>query len=131
MGGKLQKGGDPDLDTAARIVLYDWQRGRIPYFSMPPMEDDAGKAVSSSSSGGSGKTPDGAEVTGSAAAEERGPNGDQGTSSSAIVVRQDLAELSCSLEYDNADMRGEEPGAAASKETAEGNSSDRNKKTML
>merc|ERR1712228_71245 len=71
------------------------------------------------------------EVSGSAAAEERDPNGDKGTSSSAIVVRQDLAELSCSLEYDNDDMRGEEPGAAASKETAEGNSSDRNKKTKL
>ena len=25
-----------DLDTAARIVLYDWQRGRIPYFTAPP-----------------------------------------------------------------------------------------------
>ena len=28
-----------DLDTAARIVLYDWQRGRIPYFTPPPQRE--------------------------------------------------------------------------------------------
>lgn len=33
--GKLVKGGEADIDTAARIVLYDWQRGRIPYFTAP------------------------------------------------------------------------------------------------
>merc|ERR1719221_1306114 len=91
--GKLQKGGDPDLDTAARIVLYDWQRGRIPYFSMPPMEDEAGRTASASSSGGSGKSPDGAEASAPAATGDRGANVDEASSSSAIVVRQDLAEL--------------------------------------
>jgi len=34
--GKLLKGGEPDLDTAAKSVLQDWQRGRIPYFAPPP-----------------------------------------------------------------------------------------------
>lgn len=34
--GKLLKGGDPDLNTAARMVLYDWQRGKIPFFTLPP-----------------------------------------------------------------------------------------------
>eukprot|EP00775_Hariotina_reticulata_P005449 gene5449-5682_t len=34
--GKLLKGGDPDLNTAARIVLYDWQRGKIPFYKLPP-----------------------------------------------------------------------------------------------
>ncbi|CAD7965683.1 unnamed protein product [Amoebophrya sp. A25] len=34
--GKLRKGGEPDLEITARIVLYDWQRGRIPYFVPPP-----------------------------------------------------------------------------------------------
>lgn len=38
--GKLVKGGEADIDTAARIVLYDWQRGRIPYFTAPPKEND-------------------------------------------------------------------------------------------
>lgn len=34
--GKLLKGGDPDLKTVARMVLYDWQRGKIPFFTPPP-----------------------------------------------------------------------------------------------
>ena len=29
-----------DIETAARIVLYDWQRGRIPYFTAPPEENE-------------------------------------------------------------------------------------------
>jgi len=38
--GKLHKGGEPDIDAVARIVLYDWQRGRIPYFTPPPCEEE-------------------------------------------------------------------------------------------
>jgi len=38
--GKLLKGGDPDLNTAARIVLYDWQRGKIPFYTLPPGYSD-------------------------------------------------------------------------------------------
>lgn len=34
--GKLLKGGLPDLNTAARMVLNDWQRGRLPYYVKPP-----------------------------------------------------------------------------------------------
>ena len=34
--GRLLKGGEPDLNTAAKMVLYDWQRGRIPFFAPPP-----------------------------------------------------------------------------------------------
>ncbi|KAL0435495.1 UNVERIFIED_CONTAM: Guanine nucleotide-binding protein-like NSN1, partial [Sesamum radiatum] len=34
--GKLKKGGIVDVDAAARIVLHDWNEGKIPYFTMPP-----------------------------------------------------------------------------------------------
>lgn len=34
--GKLLKGGEPDLKTAAKMVLHDWLKGKIPYFSKPP-----------------------------------------------------------------------------------------------
>jgi len=33
--GKLLKGGEPDLTTAAKMVLHDWQRGKIPFFCTP------------------------------------------------------------------------------------------------
>ncbi|CAA6654429.1 unnamed protein product [Spirodela intermedia] len=36
--GKLLKGGEPDLSTAAKMILHDWQRGRIPFFVPPPRQ---------------------------------------------------------------------------------------------
>ncbi|KAL3358966.1 hypothetical protein AABB24_015846 [Solanum stoloniferum] len=34
--GKLKKGGIVDVDAAARIVLHDWNEGKIPYYTLPP-----------------------------------------------------------------------------------------------
>ena len=34
--GRLLKGGEPDIEGAAKIVLSDWVRGRIPFFVTPP-----------------------------------------------------------------------------------------------
>ncbi|KAJ3682411.1 hypothetical protein LUZ60_014984 [Juncus effusus] len=34
--GKLKKGGIVDLEAAARIVLHDWNEGKIPYYTFPP-----------------------------------------------------------------------------------------------
>lgn len=33
--GKLGKGGDPDLKSTSKIILMDWQRGKIPYYVIP------------------------------------------------------------------------------------------------
>ena len=37
MKGRLLKGGEPDLDGVADILLSDWARGKTPYF-VPPLE---------------------------------------------------------------------------------------------
>ena len=34
--GKLLKGGEPDVNTVAKMILNDWQRGKIPFFVPPP-----------------------------------------------------------------------------------------------
>ncbi|XP_023438506.2 nucleolar GTP-binding protein 2 [Dasypus novemcinctus] len=39
--GKLLKGGEPDLQTVGKMVLNDWQRGRIPFFVKPPNAEPA------------------------------------------------------------------------------------------
>jgi nuclear GTP-binding protein len=45
--GKLLKGGEPDQEAAAKMVLNDWIRGKIPYFVMPPARPaKEGEAVS-------------------------------------------------------------------------------------
>ena len=36
MKGRLLKGGEPDLEAVAKIILSDWVRGRIPFFVPPP-----------------------------------------------------------------------------------------------
>ncbi|XP_032158093.1 nucleolar GTP-binding protein 2 isoform X1 [Mustela erminea] len=49
--GKLLKGGEPDLQTVGKMVLNDWQRGRIPFFVKPPnAEPPAASQLPSSSS---------------------------------------------------------------------------------
>lgn len=30
------QGGEPDMPTVSKMVLNDWQRGRIPFFVKPP-----------------------------------------------------------------------------------------------
>jgi nuclear GTP-binding protein len=34
--GKLVKGGEPDFNNTSKSIIFDWQRGRIPYFDLPP-----------------------------------------------------------------------------------------------
>eukprot|EP00760_Papus_ankaliazontas_P029822 PhM_4_TR4484/c1_g1_i1/m.73466/K14537/NUG2, GNL2; nuclear GTP-binding protein len=38
--GKLLPGGVPDTDSIARTMLYDWQRGGVPWFNAPPFESN-------------------------------------------------------------------------------------------
>ena len=38
--GRLKKGGVPDQPVAARIVLNDWNYGKIKYFTHPPEDDN-------------------------------------------------------------------------------------------
>ena len=34
--GKLKKGGIPDLESAATMVLHDWVSGKLKYHTLPP-----------------------------------------------------------------------------------------------
>lgn len=34
--GKLIKGGAPDLKSAGRIILHDWNIGKLKYYTIPP-----------------------------------------------------------------------------------------------
>ncbi|GLI65220.1 hypothetical protein VaNZ11_008701 [Volvox africanus] len=40
--GKLRRGGTPDVKASARIVLQDWNNGRIPYYTTPPERPKTG-----------------------------------------------------------------------------------------
>ncbi|CAE7243627.1 Gnl2 [Symbiodinium pilosum] len=87
--GKLVKGGEADIDTAARIVLYDWQRGRIPYFTAPPEAPTEGTEEPST-------------------AQETGEKGEEIAGQSLAA----LGEIPCAHAFDDEDRRGEEPAAS-------------------
>lgn len=45
-GGRLLKGGEADIEGAAKMVLNDWIRGKLPWFTPPPYkEGEAAPAV--------------------------------------------------------------------------------------
>jgi nuclear GTP-binding protein len=39
--GKIKKGGQPNIEAAGRIVLQDWNEGRIPFYTLPPKREGA------------------------------------------------------------------------------------------
>ena len=41
--GKLLKKGEPDVNNVCKSIIYDWQRGNIPYFTKPPQAVAAAK----------------------------------------------------------------------------------------
>lgn len=44
-GGRLLKGGEADVDGAAKMVLNDFLRGKIPWFTPPPKVEGEEKGV--------------------------------------------------------------------------------------
>lgn len=40
-GGRLLRGGEPDVDGVAKMVINDFLRGKIPWFTAPPTSDAA------------------------------------------------------------------------------------------
>jgi len=121
--GKLRKGGDPDLEITARVVLCDWQRGRIPFFTAPPEKDEAPAAAVVTITG---KTSDEMAAAAAAAAasssssapaaaatkEETvtvGANEDGSAAPAEVTkVTQSLTELACcSVMFDEEDRRGD------------------------
>jgi nuclear GTP-binding protein len=43
--GRLLKGGEADIEGAAKMVLNDWIRGKLPWFTPPPFTETEGPAV--------------------------------------------------------------------------------------
>lgn len=48
--GKLLKGGEPDYSTVAKMVINDWQRGKLPWFVPPSDEETSQKGETTNKS---------------------------------------------------------------------------------
>jgi len=42
--GKLLKGGEPDTNAVSKMILNDWQRGKLPFFVPPPVPEGLNEA---------------------------------------------------------------------------------------
>jgi nuclear GTP-binding protein len=98
--GKLLKGGEPDISTVAKMVLNDWQRGKLPFFVKPPELE--GQALEEVKIKKSKKTP----VTKIVAEPETEETAD-GEKSSVVIpsVKQDLTKLSVEPEFEGDDVQ--------------------------
>ncbi|XP_078712420.1 nucleolar GTP-binding protein 2 [Lampetra fluviatilis] len=128
--GKLLKGGEPDCQTVAKMVLNDFQRGRIPFFVKPPAAPGGVKGVNTEAQneaevGADTKTQDtevasnpvvSQEVSGqgdAVAVEEEEEEQEEGVNASASVVHpsvhQDFSVISVGLEFSGDDLLPLEP----------------------
>jgi len=89
--GRLLKGGEPDLHTVAKMVLNDFQRGRLPYFVKPP----------------------GAENN---TVVEQGETKVEAASGTSESVTQDLSQITVTAEYLGDDVRPLQPASDVSDE---------------
>jgi nuclear GTP-binding protein len=91
--GRLLKGGEPDLDGVAKMVLNDFMRGKIPWFTPPPRNEAGEGDVREGREGRLGEMPrkrkreDAESIPGTSMgaptpiAEDEDKHGDQGESS--------------------------------------------------
>lgn len=88
--GKLLKGGEPDINTVAKMVLNDWQRGKLPYFVQPPERLDETAADETS------ETKKQQTSTAASAAAKRTP---------IATIKQDLSKVDVELEFEGDDVK--------------------------
>ncbi|KAF2223842.1 nucleolar GTP-binding protein 2 [Elsinoe ampelina] len=105
-GGRLLKGGEADMDGVAKMVLNDFLRGKIPWFTAPP--DSAGQG-----DGVQGRDGRLGEMASKKRKREAGDNGEEPEAGSTISP--DLVEGSASDEDEgDEDFAGFSDGDEAS-----------------
>ncbi|KAK0098952.1 hypothetical protein PV326_012891 [Microctonus aethiopoides] len=113
--GKLLKKGEPDIGIVARMVLNDWQRGKLPFFVVPTgYGNELSQQTSDASSGGEPVVAE-AETTGDVSekvdveikhqseADEEGKN--MNPQLKLIDVKQDFQKIRVTLAYMGDDVK--------------------------
>ncbi|KAK9514134.1 hypothetical protein VZT92_027623 [Zoarces viviparus] len=106
--GKLRKGGEPDISAVSKMVLNDWQRGRIPFFVKPPGAegDPEGKgqfpveAPSAAVENVQEKQPDNPDAT----SEEQQQRKKEQVTKILSNVRQNFGKINVAPEFNEEDL---------------------------
>merc|ERR1712071_265372 len=92
--GKLLKGGEPDINTVSKMVLNDWQRGKLPFFVAPPVPEELKAAKE-------------AQAEAEAAAETVEENKEKKKFEPKLA--QDFSKIRVDLKYEGDDIQPLEP----------------------
>lgn len=91
--GRLLKGGEPDNNAVARMVLNDWQRGKLPFF-VAPVNPDLGKVQ---------EKP--VEEPSPAIADESGEEKEKTKKKFEPKLAQDFSKIRVDLKYEGDDVQ--------------------------
>ncbi|NWU89081.1 NOG2 protein, partial [Upupa epops] len=106
--GKLLKGGEPDIQTVSKMVLNDWQRGRIPFFVKPPNAEAGPQPPALEAATTS--TQDSSEKASGLAASGEGPGDEEkGTADAEMKqlmshVRQNFGRINVAPQFSEEDL---------------------------
>ncbi|XP_071807460.1 uncharacterized protein [Asterias amurensis] len=119
--GKLLKGGEPAIRTVSKMVLNDWQRGKIPFFVKPPNcetdpvpDREGGKETTAETTPVSAddyKTvapPTAYSKDKSTAGAKPADESEQSTTTEdkvVVTVQQDLSEIHVGVDFSGEDLR--------------------------
>lgn len=96
--GKLLKHGEPDTNQVSKMILNDWQRGKLPFFVAPPVPADKKAAAATSTAGGT-------EVEAVVVEEEKVETEDNNKKKFEPRVAQDFSKIRVDLKYEGDDVR--------------------------
>nr|XP_021192857.2 uncharacterized protein LOC110378076 [Helicoverpa armigera] len=107
--GKLLKKGEPDVSQVARMVLNDWQRGKLPFYVAPegfevPLSKQQKEDEPESKTPKADENKEGAVAeTKEDADKETEDNPDKPVYINKLIVAQDFAKIRVGLQFDNDD----------------------------
>lgn len=103
--GKLKKKGEPDIGASAKMVLNDWQRGKLPFYVSPPgFEIPISKLENSATiepQSNNDELPVAPEIEEEKEESSEKPVNDKVEIGKTFKVMQDFAKIRVGLLYDN------------------------------
>ncbi|GIY94612.1 nucleolar GTP-binding protein 2 [Caerostris extrusa] len=106
--GKLIKGGEADISTVAKMILNDFQRGKLPYFVKPPVDESKvdDNTENTDNTENSNQEEVSNEETSEAAKNEQKDKevSSENTQNAQLSENQDFSELKVQIEFDEEDL---------------------------
>ncbi|KYN07306.1 PREDICTED: nucleolar GTP-binding protein 2 [Cyphomyrmex costatus] len=119
--GKLLKKGEPDIATVARMILNDWQRGRLPFY-VPPVGYE--EPLSNQTTNETVITQDNTlKITDNREAQETDNQLSKEIKKNQLTITQDFRKIRVGLPYAGEDVKALEQNKSFSESIAEDDSS--------